>query len=118
MLVAGDAYDLVSQLGYIMRPAYLYSRQRPDLVGSEWSRLDQLAVAGFKSFLAERAADTKVANIDEAAELLANFFNLMLLGPLLHKNDSNWKTLEDRDKFAESLATMAYRYLVFQEQQK
>ena len=118
MLVAGDAYDLVSQLGYIMRPAYLYSRQRPDLVGSEWSRLDQLAVAGFKSFLAERAADIKVVNIDEAAELLANFFNLMLLGPLLHKNDSNWKTLEDREKFTESLATMAYRYLVFQEHKK
>ena len=116
--VAGDAYDQVSQLGYVMRPAYLYSRQRPDLVGSEWSRLDQLAVAGFKSFLAERAADIKVVNIDEAAELLANFFNLMLLGPLLHKNDSNWKTLEDREKFAESLATMAYRYLVFQEQEK
>ncbi len=116
--VAGDAYDQVSQLGYVMRPAYLYSRQRPDLVGSEWSRLDQLAVAGFKSFLAERAADIKVVNIDEAAELLANFFNLMLLGPLLHKNDSNWKSLEDREKFAESLATMAYRYLVFQEQKK
>lgn len=116
--VAGDAYDQVSQLGYVMRPAYLYSRQRPDLVGSEWSRLDQLAVAGFKSFLAERAADIKVVNIDEAAELLANFFNLMLLGPLLHKNDSNWKSLEDREKFAESLATMAYRYLVFPEQKK
>lgn len=116
--VAGDAYDQVSQLGYVMRPAYLYSRQRPDRVGSEWTRLHQMAVAGFKSFLAERAADTKVTNIDEAAELLANFFNLMLLGPLLHKNDSNWKTLEDREKFAESLATMAYRYLVFQEQEK
>ena len=111
--VACDAYDQVAQIGYIMRPAYLYSRQRPDLVGSEWSRLEQLAVTGFKSFLAERVAETNVANIDEAAELLANFFNLMLLGPLLHNTDSNWQTQEDREKFAKSLATMAYRYLVF-----
>ena len=117
-LVAGDAYDQISELGYIMRPAYLYSRQRPDLVGSEWSRLENLAVAGFKSFLQRHAAATNVSNVDQAAGLLTYFFNFMVLGPLLHAPDSNWVTLENRDKFVEPLATMAYRYLVFQEQKK
>jgi AcrR family transcriptional regulator len=111
--VASNAYDQASALGYIMRPAYLYSRHRPDRVGPEWSRLERLALEGFAAFLRERSAEIKVDDIDDAAAHLCYLFNFMLLGPLLHGEDAHWKVVRNRKDFANSLATTAYRYLAF-----
>lgn len=113
--IAGDAYDQVVQLGYIMRPAYLYSRLRPDRVGADWTRLEQLALEGFRRFVAERSAEIRVRDHAKAAALLCYFFNFMVLGILLHGEAPQWKTLNTRKEFADSLATMACRYLVCDE---
>jgi hypothetical protein len=81
-------------------------------VGPEWSRLERLALDGFAAFLRERSVETEVDDIDEAGARLCYLFNFMLLGPLLHGDDTHWKVLGSRTEFANSVATIAYRYLI------
>jgi AcrR family transcriptional regulator len=114
-LIARDGLRQITELGHIMRPAYLYSRQRPDLVGPEWSRLESLALQGFRELLSQRADQARIRDLDRAAALLSYFFNLMLLGPLLH-DDSASQLFNDPERFAADLADMAYRYLACAEQ--
>jgi hypothetical protein len=102
----------VAELGYIMRPAYLYSRYRPDQIGADWQRLEKMAVEGFKSFLQQHAAEIRTKKPDDAATLLAYLYNMLLLGPLLHGGGAEWKVLRDRNEFARTVATVAYRFLV------
>jgi len=111
--LAEGAYLQVQELGHIMRPAYLYSRSHPGRTGLEWKRLEKVALEGFKSFISQWEDDLRVDSVDETAVLLANFFNLMLLGPLLHSDDAGWSSLGSRKQFSKNLATMAYRYLCF-----
>jgi hypothetical protein len=113
--VAADAYDQVAELGHIMRPAYLYSRHRPERLGPEWTRLEKVAVKGFKAFLQQRVAEIRVDDLDHAAALLCYLFNFFLLGPLLHADDAHWKVLRNRKAFSSSLATIAFRYLTARE---
>lgn len=111
--IAANAYDQVAQLGYVMRPAYLYSRQRPGRVGPVWAQLEERALEGFVAFLAQRSKEIRIQDRTAAGALLAYLFNFMLLGPLLHSEDPHLKMTEDREEFAHSLATIAYRYLVY-----
>jgi AcrR family transcriptional regulator len=113
--IAGDGYDQAVELGYVMRPAYLYSRLRPDRVGADWARLEQVALEGFRGFLVERSAEIRVSDPARAAALLCYFFNFMLLGVLLHPEAPKSKPLRTRKEFADALATMAWRYLVHEE---
>jgi AcrR family transcriptional regulator len=110
--IAGNAYDQAAELGYIMRPAYLYSRQRPDRVGADWSRLERVALDGFRSFITAHSTEIRIEDHAKAAALLCYFFNFMLLGVLLHPERRQPKPLGTRKEFAHSLATMALRYLV------
>jgi AcrR family transcriptional regulator len=109
--IAADAFDQVAELGYVMRPAYLYSRYRPDRAGPEWKRLEQVAVGGFKAFLKRHAAEIRQNDLDEAAALVAYLYNMLLLGPLLHADDTDWKVVRRRNEFARAVATVAHRYL-------
>ena len=109
--IASDAYDQVTAVGYVMRPAYLYSRHRPDRAGAEWDRLKQAALEGFKAFLQQHSAQIQIRDTDQAAALLGYLFNFMLLGPLLHGEEMRRSSLGSRKQFAEALATLAYRYL-------
>ncbi len=95
-----------------MRPAYLYSRYRPERVGGDWQRLERLAVAGFKAFLERYAADLRTKDLGEAAALLGYLYNMLLLGPLLHSEGAEWHVLRNRNEFARTVATVAHRYLV------
>jgi AcrR family transcriptional regulator len=113
VIIAGDAHDQVATLGYIMRPAYLYSRHRPDRAGAEWARLQQVAIDGFKAFLRSWSAHIRVRDIDQAAGLICYLFNFMLLGPLLHGEDMRRSPLGSRKQFAHALASLAYRYLTY-----
>jgi AcrR family transcriptional regulator len=110
-MIAREAVEQVAELGHIMRPAYLYSRQRPDLVGTDWARLEKVALEGFRAFLERRANQIRVRDRDKAAAVLCYFYNFMLLGPLLHNDSSPWTVLKNPEQFASELATMAYRYL-------
>jgi AcrR family transcriptional regulator len=111
LAIARDAHDQITALAYVMRPAYLYSRHRPDRAGAEWNRLRELALAGFKGFLRQHSRELRVPDVDAAAALLAYLFNFMLLGPLLHADEMRESALGTREQFAESVATLAYRYL-------
>lgn len=111
LAIARDAYDQVETLGYVMRPAYLYSRHRPDRAGAEWSRLRQMALEGFEGFLQQHESELRVRDVADSAALLAYVFNFMLLGPLLHADEMGAAPLGSREQFAHSVATLAYRYL-------
>ena len=110
-MIAREAVEQVAELGHIMRPAYLYSRQRPDLVDTDWARLEKVAQEGFRAFLERRADQIRVRDRNKAAAVLCYFYNFMLLGPLLHNDSSPWTLLKSPEQFASELATMAYRYL-------
>lgn len=103
---AVDGVRQVRALGHVMRPAYLYSRQHPEHVGAEWSRLEGLAQRGFEALLDRYAAEVRVPDRRQAAAVLCRLFNLQLLGPLLHGKP-------DRKRFADELAALAYRYVAF-----
>ncbi len=109
--IAADAYRQVEELGHIMKPAYLYSRQHPDRVGPEWDRLKRAAFSGFESLLRARRSELTVNSLKDAAEFLAYFFNIMMLGPLLHEEEARWRGAKSRRKFSLTMATMAHRYL-------
>jgi len=111
LAIAGNAFDQIAELGHVMGPAYLYSRQHPDRVGFEWSRVEALAVAGFEAFLKTRSREMRVKDVEGAARLLSYFFNFMMLGPLLHSRDSARNAAITRKTFTRDLATMACRYL-------
>ncbi len=111
--IAGDAYDQVTALGHILRPAYLYSRQHPERVGADWSRLADIAQRGFQAFLRGRVSQLSVDDVDRSANVLCYLFNLLLLGPLLHAADRLSSPARNREKFSEMLATLACGYLTF-----
>jgi AcrR family transcriptional regulator len=111
--LATDALEQVITIGHIMRPAYLYSRQRPDRVGKDWARLQGLALQGFRAFLESRSNEVLVEDLDDAAEVLCQLFNFQLLGPLLHGEDASWRPAANRKRFAIRLADVVHRYLAF-----
>ena len=109
--IAYDAWNQIEALGHIMRPAYLYSRLRPDLAGPEWTRLESIAVEGFRNFLARYRDVIDSDDLGKTAGVLGYFFNFMMLGRLLHSDDVPSILLRNRDAFARELATFAHRYL-------
>ena len=109
--VGRTAWDQIEALGYIMRPAYLYSRLRPELAGPEWNRLQEVAAKGFQAFLTNHANAIKVDDPEKAAASLCLFYNFMIAGKLLHAGENAPAFLGTRDAFAGELADFAYGYL-------
>lgn len=109
--LATDAWDMVAELGHVMRPAYLYSRQHPDRTGAQWSQLEQQALAGFRGLLARYATQLPDQDLDASAATLALLFNTLLLAPLLHGEDRRWQSPRGRNAFADMAAALAERYL-------
>src|SRR5690606_18658985 len=103
-MIARDGLRQVAELAHIMRPAYLYSRHRPHLVGPDWARPEHLWVEGFLALRRNRAEEIRNQDVARAAAFLAHLFNMFLLGPLLH-DGSRWPLLKDREQFASELAT-------------
>ncbi|MEZ4622995.1 MAG: hypothetical protein R2867_46890 [Caldilineaceae bacterium] len=94
-----------------MRPAYLYSRLRPDLIGETWQSLEQVALSGFEGLLNHFQAEIRITDTAQAASTITYFFNMMLLGKLLHHEWGSWHILQGEELFAKELADFAYRYL-------
>jgi len=109
-LIGRNAWRQVSELGYIMRPAYLHSRLSPDLVGPTWSRLERIAQRGYVELLAK--FDSEITRDDRAqtAGTMAAFINLMALGRLLHP-ESAAPFLQSRDAFVRDFVDFSYHYL-------
>ena len=107
--LASSAWRQADALGYVMRPAYLCSRSRPDLLGEVWQQTAQLAREGFAALL--KHFDSEVTSSSLAtADLIKDLFNFMLLGKLLHA-DTDAEHFRTEHAFSEALANLALGYL-------
>ena len=109
-MVASAAWRQLDELGYLMRPAYLYSRLRPDLIGEQWEVQQAQAVRGFKGLLAAFPEELAGSDPAEAAGTIAYFFNMMFLGRLLHADDRGARQMT-ANAFAAELADFVCGYL-------
>ena len=112
--IGQNAWDQFEALHYIMRPAYLYSRLRPELLGVHWQHQEQKAIAGFEQTLSVWKHELNGKDTAKTAAIIANFFNMMLLGRLLHTDEfSSWNVADDSTDFANQLADFVCGYLAF-----
>ena len=110
--VAAQSWDMVETLGHVIRPAYLQSRLRPDLLGERWSALEAQSREGFAALLAMFPADLCGVDSAEAGEVLACHFNVMLVARLLHWPAPGASRLPDgREAYGTLLADFACGYL-------
>lgn len=110
--VGRAAWRQVEELGYLMRPAYLYSRLRTDLLDEHWRDQEQRAVQGFRGLLDAYSEEVDHPDLDRAAGMIAYFVNMMFLGRLLHPAGmSGWDVPSDQEAFAAELARFACGYL-------
>jgi AcrR family transcriptional regulator len=111
--VAMAAWRQFEALGYLTRPAYLYSRLRPNLVGEQWDLMQAQAVKGFEALLSAFAHELPDGVPARAAPAIAYFFNMMFLGRLLHDDPSGAPRMTPQ-RFARELADFACGYLARQ----
>jgi AcrR family transcriptional regulator len=106
---AGRQFD---ELRYVMRPAYLQSRLRPDLLDDHWREQEERAVLDFHALLRNHAGEIRHPDLSRAASMVAYFFNVMFLGQLLHPEGmSGWQVPTSVDEFAQELADFVCGYL-------
>ncbi len=111
--VAAQSWDMVDALGHVLRPAYLQSRLRPQLLGERWSALEAKSRDGFRALLAMFPADLRGVEPEEAGEALACHFNMMLVARLLHWPAPGVSSLpQTREEYGTMLADFACGYLV------
>ena len=110
--VAEAAWRQIEALRYVMRPAYLYSRLRPDAAREIWSTSEKRALEGFKALLSRFRDDLGKQDLARAASMTAYLMNMMFLGRLLHADDkSSWDLPRRPRAFAEALADHVEGYL-------
>ena len=106
---AGRQFD---ELRYVMRPAYLQSRLRPELLDDHWREQEERAVRDFHALLRDHAGEIRHPDLSRAASMVAYFFNVMFLGKLLHPEGmSGWEVPAPVEEFAEELADFVCGYL-------
>lgn len=110
--VAAQSWDMVEALGHVVRPAYLQSRLRPDLLGEQWAAMEAQSRAGFRNLLGRYPGDLHGADPAAAGDVLACHFNVMLIARLLHWPTPGVTHLPaTREAYAELLADFACGYL-------
>jgi AcrR family transcriptional regulator len=110
-MVALTAWRQFDALGYLMRPAYLYSRLRPELVGEQWGIMQAQAVEGFRGLLAAFPDELDGRDPARAAGAIAYVVNMMFLGRLLHADEGGAPVTAEA--FAAELADLVCGYLAF-----
>jgi AcrR family transcriptional regulator len=121
MALGVSAWRQAEALGHVMRPAYLYSRLRPDLLGAQWSERIAQARAGFQGLLEAHRDEIRRTDLRRAAGAIAGFYNMMLVGLLLHRDDiesgpSGQELSRRPEAFAAELADFAMGYLATPDQ--
>lgn len=111
-----SAWRQLETLGYVMRPAYLYSRLRPELLGAEWSARMEQARLGFRTLLETYRDEIRRTDLARAADMVAALYNMMFLGLLLHREDmtsgpAGRGLSSDPRVFAAELADVVLGYL-------
>jgi AcrR family transcriptional regulator len=109
--VGRAAWRQFDELGYLMRPAYLQSRLRPDLLDEHWRAQEERAVRGFESLLRDHAGELGHRDVGRTAGMVAYFFNMMFLGRLLHPEGMSGWQVPAAEEFAEELADFVCGYL-------
>lgn len=110
--LAEMSWDQMKALHYIMKPAYLFSRERPDLVGVEWKKLETTAQEGFLNFLNAYREEIISEDFNKSAATICYLYNHMALGKLLDHDERKWTKSKERRLFAQELANLAYAYLI------
>ncbi len=112
IMVGISAWRQVETLGHVMRPAYLYSRLRPDLLGDKWNAMAEQALTGFRSMLQTWLVDLNHDDLAKLAGMATYFYNMMFVGRLLHTDTTlTWKIPADEKAFASELADFVCGYL-------
>lgn len=109
--LAEKSWDQMKDLHYVMRPAYLFSRERPDLVDTEWKALEKSAVRGFSNLLENYKDEVNTEDLENSASTLCYLYNHMALGKLLSNDDKQWSVLKNRKAYSVELAKLAHAYL-------
>lgn len=116
LVLGATAWRQCEELGYVMRPAYLYSRLRPDLLGEQWRVQLERTREDFRVLLNAYRAEIRRTDLDRAAGMVASFYNMMFAGLLLHRDDRDALHAEHGipdtpEAFAGELADFACGYL-------
>ena len=109
--LAEKSWDQMRELHHIMKPAFLFSRERPDLVGAEWKELESTALEGFLGFLHGYREEISSLDFRQSASTVCYLYNYMALGKLLDHDEKQWYITRNRKLFSNELANLAYAYL-------
>jgi len=110
-LLAEMSWDQMKELHYIMKPAYLFSRERPDLVGEEWKELESIAQNGFLKLLNDYRDEVVSQDFDKSAATVCYLYNHLALGQLLDHDEKKWSRSKYRKLYSKELADIAFAYL-------
>lgn len=102
-----SAWHQVQALRHIMRPAYLYSRLRPDILQDQWAAAEASMVEGFKAMLASFPEAGAGKGLNASAIAIGRLYNMLTLSLLLHDDTQQ----RGREAFARELADFALGYL-------
>lgn len=112
LCIGSAAWQQFEALSYVMRPAYLYSRLRPELLGVHWHDQEKRALQGFEAMFSQWPGELYGRNVTQVAAMMSYFYNMMFLGKLMHNDaQSQWNLGLDAEQFASELADFVIGYL-------
>lgn len=110
--LARASFAFLQREAPIARAAFAQARQRPDLVGEEWSALLASSRDSFRQLVQAFGSEIVRQDKDAAAGVVAYHFNTAFVEKALYRDEGVGAlcTLEG-DDFADAIADMAYGYL-------
>ena len=106
------AWGFLKREGHLLRAAHLYARLRPDLVGADWQAYLDAALGSARQIVGLFAGEVRIADKDEAAQMLAYLLNTVLIERGLYPDDGAGALLSlDEDAFIAATADTLFGYL-------
>jgi AcrR family transcriptional regulator len=103
-LVGSQTWEMAEQLGYVIAPAYLQSRLRPDLLDETWAELEWKSRNGFRQMLSAFPEDLGDVDPIEAADAIATCASMMLMAKLLHRREPGSTLPQTAEAYGEMIA--------------